>query len=445
MKKQKINIHKGQIIFIILGLIWCFVCYNYLINSGWWHHRVSLSPMEFVGGIGGLALPLVVLFLISAYFDRNEYLEKQARQMRSYLDELIYPTQEGEVYTKELTAALREQIKEFRAVYTGVNQHTDKVRENLQRWIEGLNKLVQTVDSQTVGAVQKIANHIQKLAEITHQSNQQARETTTILAGQADIVHSVAMDAKEELTSVRQNLNQEAKEIQNILTCFEKARQEIGTKMAQCSKMAEVMTENTLRMGKTMDGFDEMKKLTQEAQKVQKQVDQAGNTLEQRAGRLKLILGQMHGDILMVSQGLQAHTQSLEKNLEMKQLQNQDFLKQATSLIEQLQKYSIDLAHLFTPKNEEELWQKYHAGDKAIFMRHLGKELKKAQKQKVRQLFKDNMDFQVAVQQYMKTFEQMTLEASENAADSPLLEVLVGSDVGRLYMVLAQIIKGEEK
>ena len=50
-----------------------------------------------------------------------------------------------------------------------------------------------------------------------HQSNQQARETTTILAGQADIVHSVAMDAKEELTSVRQNLNQEAKEIQNIL------------------------------------------------------------------------------------------------------------------------------------------------------------------------------------------------------------------------------------
>ena len=78
-------------------------------------------------------------------------------------------------------------------------------------------------------------------------------------------------------------------------------------------------------------------------------------------------------------------------------------------------------------------------------MRHLGKELKQAQKQKVRQLFKENMDFQVAVQQYMKTFEQMTLEASENAADSPLLEVLVGSDVGRLYMVLAQIIKGEEK
>ena len=42
----------------------------------------------------------------------------------------------------------------------------------------------------------------------------------------------------------------------------------------------------------------------------------------------------------------------------------------------------------------------------------------------------------------MQAFEQMTYEAKETAPDSPLLGVLVGSDIGRLYMVLAQIIKG---
>ncbi len=443
MKKQKIFFHKGQIIFIFLGLIWCFVCFQYLKNSGWWVQRAVLSPMEFVGGIGGLCLPLVLLFLISAYFDRNSYLEKQSRQMRAYLDELIYPTEEGAIYTKELTKALREQIIEFRSVYAGVNQHTDKVRDNLQRWIEGLNKLVQTVDRQTVEAVQKIATHIQKLAEITHQSNAQAHETTTVLAGQADIVHSVATEAKEELTDIRQSLNKEAESLKHILTCFESARQEIGQKMVQCEKMAEVMTQNTLRMGKTLEGYEEIKEVAKESQQIQKQMVLAGENLESRAMHLKNILGQMHGDMSLVAQGLQSHTLALEKHLDLKKSQQQDFLKQASMISKQLNNFSVDLARLFTPKNEEELWQAYQAGDKTVFMRHVQKELKQTQIQKVRRLFRENIAFQTAVESYMKTFEQMTLQASENAGESPLLEVLIGSDIGRLYMVLAQMIKGE--
>ena len=126
----------------------------------------------------------------------------------------------------------------------------------------------------------------------------------------------------------------------------------------------------------------------------------------------------------------------------MKQAQKQDFLKQAGSLVKQLQKFSIDLAHLFTPKNEEELWKRYYAGDKAVFMRHLHNEIKATKAEKVKKLYRENMVFQAAVSHYMQAFEQMTYEAKENSADSPLLGVLVGSDVGRLYMVLAEVIKG---
>ena len=42
----------------------------------------------------------------------------------------------------------------------------------------------------------------------------------------------------------------------------------------------------------------------------------------------------------------------------------------------------------------------------------------------------------------MQAFEQMTYEAKENSSGTPLLGVLIGSDVGRLYMVLAEVIKG---
>ena len=145
----------------------------------------------------------------------------------------------------------------------------------------------------------------------------------------------------------------------------------------------------------------------------------------------------------MVAKGLQQHTQTLEKHLDFKAEQKKDFLREASEITAKLQQFSISLAQLFSPKNEEELWSKYYAGDKAVFMRYLAQNIKTAKAQKIRQLFHQDTLFQSNVINYMRTFEQMTHQASENATDSPLLAVLIGSEVGRLYMVLADVLKGD--
>ena len=118
-------------------------------------------------------------------------------------------------------------------------------------------------------------------------------------------------------------------------------------------------------------------------------------------------------------------------------------MREASEITAKLQQFSISLAQLFSPKNEEELWHQYYAGDKAVFMRYLAQNIKKAKADKIRQLFKQDALFQSNVVNYMRTFEQMTHQATENASDNPLLAVLIGSEVGRLYMVLAEVLKGE--
>ena len=198
---QKLFFKKGLIFFWLIAIGWIAFVANYLCISGWWQTRGSLAPVEVVGSLGGLAMPLVLLFLVASFFDRSERVEQEARQVRAFMEELIYPSEEGAVYTQELTANLAKQIKEFRSVYTGVTEHTDAVKENLQRWIEGLNKLVKTVDTQTVSAVQKMAAHIEKLAEITHQSNRQAEQTTALLAGQADILNDITKKTNTVMTT----------------------------------------------------------------------------------------------------------------------------------------------------------------------------------------------------------------------------------------------------
>jgi ABC-type transporter Mla subunit MlaD len=443
MKHKKRFIHKAQIIFIIVGLIWCSFVFNYLTVSGWWAGRANLSPMELMGGLSGLFLPLVVLFLISAYFDRNEYLENQGKSLRGYLEELIYPTEEGEVYTKELTKALREQIKEFRAVYDGVNKHTDDVRDNLQRWIEGLNKMVKTVDTQTVSVVQKLAEHVQKLAEITHQSNRQSQETTKLLSGQADVFNEVSQKTHQVMSGFTKELNQEIHEIKNIVHAFETAHQQIANTSESCTKIAKVLSDSGVQVAQAVENFGSVKEVVQQAGDVKKQIQQSEKDLNQKAQSLKNVLSQIHGDMTVVAKGLQQHTQTLEKHLDFKAEQKKDFLREASEITAKLQQFSISLAQLFSPKNEEELWSKYYAGDKAVFMRYLAQNIKTAKAQKIRQLFHQDTLFQSNVVNYMRTFEQMTHQASENASDSPLLAVLIGSEVGRLYMVLADILKGD--
>ena len=150
----------------------------------------------------------------------------------------------------------------------------------------------------------------------------------------------------------------------------------------------------------------------------------------------------MQGDMNLVAQSLNAHTESLEKHLNLKEKEKKDLLVEASAIVGQLQQFSVELAHLFSPKNEESLWKKYYAGDKAVFMRHLKEEIKATKAEKVRKLYRENVAFQSVVNHYMQAFEQMTYEAKETAPDNPLLGVLIGSDVGRLYMVLAEVIKG---
>ena len=433
---------KGILLFWVLAAGWCVFVLNYLAISGWWANRGSLSPMEVVGSFGGLSMPLVILFLIASYFDRSERIERESQKIHQFMEELIYPNEEGSAYTKELTENLAKQIKEFRSVYTGVTDHTDKVKENLQRWIEGLNRLVKTVDTQTVGAVQKMAAHIEKLAQITHQSNQQSEKTTALLAGQADILNDITHKTNVVMATFSKELNAQIQDVQNLAHALEIAKNQILESEKNSEQMVATLASSANRLEKTLGRYDSLKEVENQAQQTNKQVALMGEQVETKARNLQSVLNQMQGNMSLIAQGLNAHTEALERHLNLQEKKKHDLLIEASSIVGQLQQFSVELAHLFSPKNEEDLWKRYYGGDKAVFMRHLRQEIRNSKAEKVRKLYRENMAFQTSVNHYMQAFEQMTYEAKENAPDSPLLGVLIGSDVGRLYMVLADIIKG---
>lgn len=483
---------KGFIFSCLFSAVWLAFIYDYIASSGWWGNRYDLSPAEFVGSFCGLFLPMVIVFLVTAYFDRSVQLSQEANQLKAYLNELVYPSQKGADYTKELTNALRVQIKEFRTVFAQVNKETQLVRDDLKQWIGDLSKIIKHVDSKTISSIREIAEHVQNLTATAEKANEAVDETMRHFAQNTSALGETTESATQKIATVSISLKNQITDVQNLAHALETANNRsnealenaavVVQKMEAASKTVEQAVENyandakqnnsrmfsnlekvinvfknqsvlldnevqkmTNRIGVLEDSLNgNTKGMIQASDSVLKELEGIDKSFEKTVGKIQKTLENVKKDVAFIENAVQA---SIEKAVPVfptaKNQAQADLLQDATVILNRLQSFSVDMAHIFTPKAEDMLWQKYYDGDKAVFMRHITKMINESQTKKIVEFYKQNEDFRIAVARYMSEFEGMTKKASESQESNLLMSVLIGSDVGRLYMVLADVLKKE--
>ncbi|MBR4927854.1 MAG: hypothetical protein IKY98_05965 [Alphaproteobacteria bacterium] len=482
---------KGAIVATIFSVIWLIFIIDYLLSSGWWAGRGALSPAEFVGNACGLLLPIVVAGLVAAYFDRSAQLSYEAQTLQSYLSELVYPTQEGAVYTKALTDALRTQIKEFRTVFEQVQQQTNQVRDDLKGWITDLGTIIHHVDTQTIESVKEIANHIHTLTEATHQANEQAQQASTLFAEQATILQRVTKQTSDVVETLSTSLSMNIEDIKNTVHAIETTNDRTSNALSTAENVVKSLQDGSLKIEQAIENYEQSAKqqnarlfgnlekvlsvfkahgaiLDQEVEKTTNrlkvvessfadntkalfnatdeavfQLNEAGIQFDAKATKVQEALRLMKGGMVELSGDLVAKAKELDKHTggRVRKKATEDFLKEGQIILDRLQSYSVDMARIFSPKVEETLWQRYNNGDKTAFMRHISKEISSTQAKKINDLFITDPEFKLAVSRYMAEFEGMTKAAKREGDNNLMIGVLIGSDVGRLYMVLADMIK----
>ena len=483
---------KGFIVSSFFSAVWLAFIYDYIVSAGWWETRYDLSPAEFVGHFCGLFLPIIVMFLVTAYFDRSAQLKDEANQLKSYLNELVYPTQEGADYTRSLTDALRLQIKEFRSVFSQLNKETQIVRDDLKQWIADLSKIIKHVDTKTISSVQEVAGHIQNLTEMTERANEQSEETTQLFLKQATILSQVTQEASDKINLVSGNLQNQTNDVQNLAHALEVANNRTNEALKTAEQVVKEMEKSSCHIEKAIEQYETdatqyNSRLFGNLEKVLSVFQQQGTLLENEVQKMTNRLGVLEDSlsgnakgmlqvtngvlnelsgidtdfekmiekiqktINLVKKDIQIIENSMEKSIQKatnvfptaRHQSQADLLQDATVILDRLQSFSVDMAHIFTPKSEDMLWKKYYDGDKAVFMRHITKMMTETQNKKIIDLYKKNEDFRLSVTRYMSEFEGMTKKAQEGEEGKLLMSVLIGSDVGRLYMVLADVLKKE--
>ena len=491
---------------IILSLFWIWAATDYMVGVEWWSTRYRLPPAEFVGMVCSQILPLALIWFVVAWVDRRNQLEEETKTLRAYMNQLMYPTEEGAIYTQSLTNALRSQIKEFKVVFGQAADQTKIVREEMKHWIKDLAIVIDHVDTKTVASMKELAHHVQVLAKSTEKANESTQSITQSLADRAGVLEATSDKVARSMSSLSNSLNENISNINHITdglkdaanhtqevlniadnasTLFNNQIDRMETLMgeyeAQTSEHNErifMNAEKILTVLKTQSSLLDQEvektlhKMSIATQNVVEQsnllsnlsdetvshINEVGTQLNVQTDILNQVLTETDARVrqlstveveeqtkklLEVSEKTEAYIQKLKTDLQ--SISTDQFMKDARLILEHLSTFAIDIVHVFTPKAEEEQWKKYYAGDNAAFMRYLMSVLPKDKTDAFKKLYQDNSTLRVAVTRYLSEFDALALKAKNNEKKDVLLPVLIGSDAGRLYMILKQILGKSKK
>ena len=117
------------------------------------------------------------------------------------------------------------------------------------------------------------------------------------------------------------------------------------------------------------------------------------------------------------------------------------FARRVSLLIESLNSASIDLTKTFAPEVSDSAWAAYLKGDRGVFTRRAVRILDAGEVRAIASLYDEDAGFREMVNRYIHDFESMLRAILAQRDGSPLGVTLLSSDMGKLYVALAQAIE----
>ncbi|WBH17561.1 coiled-coil domain-containing protein [Sphingomonas radiodurans] len=119
----------------------------------------------------------------------------------------------------------------------------------------------------------------------------------------------------------------------------------------------------------------------------------------------------------------------------------ESFARRASLLIEALNSAAIDITRTFAPEVADSAWAAYLKGDRGVFTRRAVRLLDGVGQRDIARLYDDDYAFRDQVNRYIHDFESMLRTILTQRDGSPLGVTLLSSDMGKLYVALAQAIE----
>ncbi|MEL1250185.1 hypothetical protein [Aurantiacibacter gilvus] len=118
-----------------------------------------------------------------------------------------------------------------------------------------------------------------------------------------------------------------------------------------------------------------------------------------------------------------------------------DFSRRMALITEALNSTSIDISKAFDNDVADTQWTHYLRGDRGIFTRHAVRLLDKHEARQISNFYQEDAEFREVVNRYIHDFEAMLRGVLSTRDGNAIAVTLLSSDMGKLYVALAQAIE----
>lgn len=315
--------------------------------------------------------------------EKRKLLENEGGQVVNNLGKVVTAFGEESRRLQDFYGTTQSKNSEFGAVVDSVTQNLNSAEENMNKNIEAFGERALEILNKFSEINQQVSGNITRLAESADLMTEQSKANAGLLAEQDNSVNN-AMN----------NLKQIA---------------------------AAIMTAN--------------KKLAQTGENI-------GATLQKYEGKMSDFGKSINEHLTILQSGYEKTEEKVDKfNQKLKNASMDTFMRDSADIINELEALSIDINAIFNKAaKDNDLWKKYYEGDHGAFVRYLSQNMTKKQVAAIKDDYESNQNFRVLVNKYLEDFNSLVAAARENERAGTLLALISGSDIGKVYYILARAL-----
>lgn len=130
-----------------------------------------------------------------------------------------------------------------------------------------------------------------------------------------------------------------------------------------------------------------------------------------------------------------------EERAEREEKESENFSRRVALLIESLNSTAIDVTKILSNEVTDSAWTAYLKGDRGVFTRRAVRLLDRNDAREIARHYEEEPEFREQVNRYIHDFESMLRRVLADRDGSPLGVTILSSDMGKLYVALAQAIE----
>ncbi len=133
--------------------------------------------------------------------------------------------------------------------------------------------------------------------------------------------------------------------------------------------------------------------------------------------------------------------QIAEGKAEVEKSDRDNFSRRVALLIDSLNSTAIDVTKLLSNDASDSAWASYLRGDRGVFTRRAVKLIENGEAREITRHYEDDVEFREQVNRYIHDFEALLRPILSTRDGSALAVIMLSSDMGKLYVALAQAIE----